>query len=154
MGRNGTALTEARDLADKVLDQLATIAGNTEAKLAREQYRYIRGAPVAQGVTLDSDKFGPPQGWAWLVERVTATARVAAGSALEIYLDDPQPQNLVERIDLANGIAAQAPGNNIYVPIGSSLIVRFVGQLAAQQLSFNIRVREYEAESPSGVGLT
>lgn len=138
-------LDELRQFGEEVVRRLEAIAEHTEAGMARQRYRYVRNTLVVPAASTEvSESIGPPQGAAWLIERTAAVSTSgAATSQLEIYLGNIDPPNLVELIAIgAGGKAVQAAGNNIYVPVGAQLTIRFFGQAAGVANSYNMRVKE------------
>lgn len=134
---NGTAMDEARNVASQIITQLDRIAERVEEQITRDQYIYSTGVGSAGADGDIAISMGPVRnGVMWIVERYAVTQ--AVGGAVAFYLDEVQPQNLVEIEQ--NAIAADF--TDIYVPSGRNLIAHFYSQPVNQVCTVNLRIKE------------
>lgn len=69
------------------------VAQQERARLSWEECHPVPIAPgelAEAGILQDPDRWGPRQGWAWVVTRLTGVLG-AGGTAMTVYRDAPQP---------------------------------------------------------------
>ena len=137
----------------------ADLLGGSISELVREEGSVIGqpgGGPLAQNVkTIDQQRFvgakqgtadgagdlelvlgSPGLGFAWLVERISVTG----GGACDFFVNDTQPQNLVDYTAAATKDIADE-FSPIYVPGGQAFIAVFSGAGAATVCTVRFQAR-------------
>lgn len=141
---NGQALSRAEGYADSIIERLDEVVKHTRAEQLREQYKYVPlSAIVTAGTSIDLIT-SPAPGAYWEVQRYVITCKIP-GTELYVYLNDTQPQFLVDVVASmgAGNSFAVTPGDPlIYVPPASRLIFRFNGVTVGDLCVVNLRVKE------------
>jgi len=102
-------------------------------------FQYLSGT-INTGASSFVETNLTPSNVAWLVQRVAITGATNGGCSL--YLNSSSsPANLIDGEFVNAAIAAWTPGDKgLYIPKGSTLVVRFFNQPASQDCTYNIRV--------------
>jgi hypothetical protein len=130
---------EARALATEVINRLTDVVELTQQQLSQDQKVYRRA--VLQVAATDSavqQDLTPPPGVIWNIEHYAVTSGPGGGFAL--YVDDVQPQNLVDGEFGTAEIAAD--DTTVVIAEGSRLILRFYSQPGGQVCTVNLLITE------------
>lgn len=134
---NGAA-EEARTVASVIITQLSQIAERLEEQTTRDQFIYVQQTAIISAAGDVEINIGPIRnGVLWIVERYAVTC--GAGGTVAFYLDEIQPQNLVE---VESNATLAAEDTDIYVPSGRNLIAHFYGAAIGSACTVNLRVKE------------
>lgn len=143
IGKNGTALSEARDFGDVIKAQLASIVEVAEKQLGRDQMRYERGAvtDLTGNATLE---FATRPGVEWYIQRLA----VHGSTSYSAYLNEISDLNRIDNAILdANGNAIRTPGDpGIYIPPRQKLIIQFLNAAPPIACAINMQIREVSVE--------
>ena len=143
---NGDTITRVEEYLDRHFDILEDIVRAIRDTELSEEYLRRKGI-----ITLDATGAGVstiqvPQGFDWILQRVTLSA--AAAGNVSLYENTQAPSELLETVTLpANFTYSDGFNNNIYVPGGSSLLVVFTGGGANAQGTYNIQIQQLKRKS-------
>lgn len=139
-------INEGRVLLNGVLDKLDEVIESVQRQYERENFVYRRMVlPAADATGTTQDQIVPPPGTLWKIRRITVTG--GANGQAAFYLNDVQPQNLLDGSFSNAALDAWAPGGDgLYIPSQNPLVVRFFNQPVNQICTVNLRITQVSAD--------